>query len=318
MKYRNARIMKNLFKSCFIATLSLLLSNFNSSAQSVGINSTGAAPAPSALLDLSSTNKGFLITRVDTASIATPAFGLMTLAPIDSCLYMFSGLNWISLGGVGASCPCFCDTSSTTPPSSFPCGGTVIPIVEVINAVTGKTWMDRNLGASQVADSSKHVASYGDLYQWGRCSDGHEKRTSTLSTTLSLTDTPGNSNFIGASVTPFDWRSGQNNALWQGLNGINNPCPTGYRIPTTAEWNAERLSWSVNTSVGAFDSPLKLPMSGWRLSSSGGNGGNGSNGRYWTSTISTTNVNYLTFSPSAGSVSTLYRAYGFAVRCIKD
>ena len=32
---------------------------------------------------------------------------------------------------------------------------------------TGKIWMDKNLGATQVATSSTDAASYGDLYQWG-------------------------------------------------------------------------------------------------------------------------------------------------------
>ena len=64
---------------------------FNVSAQNVGINNTGAAPDASALLDLSASNKGFLITRVDTANIPSPAFGLMTLSPIDTCLYQYNG-----------------------------------------------------------------------------------------------------------------------------------------------------------------------------------------------------------------------------------
>lgn len=104
--------MKTQF-STIVITICLLASAFNSSAQNVGINATGAAPDNSALLDLNSTDKGFLITRVDTASIAAPAFGLMTLAPSDSCLYMFSGANWIGLGGVGNDCPCNCGSPSS-------------------------------------------------------------------------------------------------------------------------------------------------------------------------------------------------------------
>lgn len=38
--------------------------------------------------------------------------------------------------------------------------------------------MDRNLGVSRIATSSTDSEAYGDLYQWGRLSDGHEKRTS--------------------------------------------------------------------------------------------------------------------------------------------
>ena len=110
--------------------------------------------------------------------------------------------------------------------------------------------MDRNLGASQVAKSSTDAASYGDLYQWGRCSDGHEKRTSGPTTTLSSTDTPGHGDFITTSAAPNDWRNPQNDNLWQGVAGTNNPCPAGYRIPTEAELETERLSWSSSNAAG--------------------------------------------------------------------
>jgi uncharacterized protein (TIGR02145 family) len=35
---------------------------------------------------------------------------------------------------------------------------------------------------------------------------------------------------------PYDWRVPQNDNLWQGVDGTNNPCPEGWRIPTQTEW----------------------------------------------------------------------------------
>ncbi len=113
------------------------------------------------------------------------------------------------------------------------------PISSVTNPVTGKTWMDRNLGASQVATNSNDAASYGDLYQWGRATDGHEKRTSGTTNVLSDSDIPGHGDFIIIFDTVYDWRSPQNDNLWQGVNGINNPCPSGYRLPSKMEWQEE-------------------------------------------------------------------------------
>jgi len=55
---------------------------------------------------------------------------------------------------------------------------------EVENPTTGKIWMNRNLGASQVATSSTDANTYGDLYQWGRAADGHQLRTSGTTSTL--------------------------------------------------------------------------------------------------------------------------------------
>jgi hypothetical protein len=55
-----------------------------------------------------------------------------------------------------------------------------------VTSSTGQVWMDRNLGASQVATSSTDPASYGDLYQWGRPADGHQKRKSATTATLAI------------------------------------------------------------------------------------------------------------------------------------
>ncbi len=142
-------------------------------------------------------------------------------------------------------------------------------IPNVTNPITGRIWMDRNLGASQVATSSTDAASYGDLYQWGRGTDGHQLRTSATSTTLSGTDVPGHAYFIPNSSSPYDWRSPQNVNLWQGVNGVNNPCPAGYRIPTETELDAERASWSSDDVAGAYASPLKFPVAGGRNGATG-------------------------------------------------
>ena len=197
-------------------------------------------------------------------------------------------------------------------------GLTMVGATDVYNPVTGKIWMDRNLGATQVATNSTDAAAYGDLYQWGRAADGHQIRTSGTTFTLAINDTPGHSNFIKAPNSPYDWRSPKNNNLWQGVNGINNPCPSGYRLPTEAEWNAERLSWSSNNAAGAYASPLKLSMAGSRLSISGAIGNVGSHGIYWSSTVTGGLVRSQQFFSSNAYIYSNSRAFGFSVRCIKN
>ena len=191
-------------------------------------------------------------------------------------------------------------------------------VVEVLNPATGKIWMDRNLGASRAATSSTDAEAYGDLYQWGRAADGHQKRTSGTTSTLSNSDTPGHGNFITVNNSPYDWRSPQNNNLWQGANGINNPCPVGYRLPTEAELNAERLSWSSNNAAGAFASPLKLPVAGYRSFNNGSLIGVGFGGYYWSSTVDGTYSWSLFFGGSDAGMYSTHRAYGHSVRCLKD
>ena len=204
------------------------------------------------------------------------------------------------------------------PAGTVHCNGTPTAVVDVTNPTTGKTWMDRNLGASRAATSSTDANAYGDLYQWGRRSDGHQCRNSATTSTLSSTDTPAHGNFITINPGNYDWRSPQNNNLWQGINGTNNPCPTGYRLPTDTEINAERLSWSANTSVGAFASPLKLPMAGYRYNGDGSLADVGSLGFYWSSTVSGTESRSLLFNSSVSYYLDNFRANGFTVRCLKD
>ncbi|MDP3990899.1 MAG: FISUMP domain-containing protein [Candidatus Nealsonbacteria bacterium] len=182
----------------------------------------------------------------------------------------------------------------------------------------GECWLDRNLGASAVATAFNDSNAYGDLFQWGRLDDQHQTRTSGTQTGLSGTDVPGHSNFIYGMSSPFDWRSPQNNNLWQGVSGINNPCPSGWRIPTVAELETERLSWSSNNYNGAYASPLKLTAGGFRDYSNGSLYGVGSGGGYWSSTVSGTYAGYLDFYSTAASMYSRNRAYGFSVRCVAD
>jgi uncharacterized protein (TIGR02145 family) len=210
-------------------------------------------------------------------------------------------------------------SSSVYPPGTIHCTATPTAIVDVTNPVTGKVWMDRNLGASQVATSSDDTLAYGDLYQWGRGADGHQCRTSLTTSTLSSTDQPAHDNFILAPNSPYDWRSPQNPNLWQGVNGINNPCPSGYRIPTYAELNEERMSWSSSNAQGAFASPLKLPVAGHRYNLNGSFYYVGSYGLYWSSAVDGSNSSYLYFGSSTANMNNNYRrAYGQSVRCLKD
>ena len=263
--------------------------------------------------------------------------------------YALHAKNGVPSGATQGQVLTFCDGEAVwtddgecpTPVSPFPQGyvhcnpNNPTQVVDVTNPITGATWMDRNLGANRAATSSTDAESYGSLFQWGRGADGHQcvnryagdgVTTSGTTATLSSSDTPGHGNFITISTSSLDWRSPQNDNLWQGINGTNNPCPTGYRIPTEAELNNERLSWvqapisSTNNSAGAFASPLKLPMAGHRNSIDGSLFHAGSLCGYWSSTVSSTTSaahNLYFVSNNAYMVASI-RAAGFSVRCIKN
>jgi hypothetical protein len=205
----------------------------------------------------------------------------------------------------------------------FVCGTTTVSFIYNGSIVTygtvsssGQCWLDRNLGATRVATSSTDANGYGGYFQWGRVADGHQILTSSTTNLVSTTNTPGNANFILASP---DWISPQNNNLWQGANGINNVCPVGFRLPTIAELNAEKLSWSTNNSAGAFTSPLKLPVAGYRYIDNVWTNAN-QIGRYWSSTVSGNTVSCLEFGSTDNQtiIKNGLRSTGRSVRCIKN
>lgn len=208
--------------------------------------------------------------------------------------------------------------STVYPAGTVFCNNVATAVVDVINPATGKIWMDRNLGASQVATSSTDSSAYGDLYQWGRRADGHQCRNSSTSTIISSSDLPNNGNFIVTLQDP-NWHSPQNNNLWQGISGKNNPCPSGYRLPTETELNAERLSWSSNNMIGAFASPLKFTVAGKRGAGDGSLSNVGTIGSYWSSTVGNPYSRLLDFYVNgASTISNDLRVFGFTVRCIKN
>ena len=339
-------------------------------------------PDGSAILELTSTNKGFLLPRLTSAqlfAISSPAEGLMVYctdcAPVG--FYFYNGSTWVNatfgdaipvvkdsnsaivlaqvgieantddtsvvnIDQLGAILPALTDVSvgnlalyqayidANAGLFSIPATqAEVQSMITVVNAAvdgdvvssTGKVWMDRNLGASQVATSSSDALSYGDLYQWGRASDGHQLRASVTTGTTVTSASPGHALFItSGSGTVYNWTSfaGEDN-LWQGVSGINNPCPSGYRIPTETELDAERATFSSNNAAGAFASVLKLPAAGYRSFSNGTLNNVGSRGDYWSSSVSGTSARGLYFASSDATVNTTYnRAFGLSVRCIKD
>jgi hypothetical protein len=205
------------------------------------------------------------------------------------------------------------------PSNSVFCDDFPTAIVEVLNPTTGRTWMDRNLGALQAATSRTDAKAFGYLYQWGRRSDGHQCRGSATTPFLSSIDQPSHGNFITTNSGNFDWRSPQNPNLWQGVNGVNNPCPIDFRLPTSTELEAERLSWSTRNAAGAFASPLKWALTGHRGHFNGAINNAGKSALYWSSSVDGTSSKHLDFDSSfSGILTPNGRAWGMSVRCIKQ
>ncbi|WP_162262077.1 inverse autotransporter beta domain-containing protein [Bathymodiolus septemdierum thioautotrophic gill symbiont] len=189
---------------------------------------------------------------------------------------------------------------------------------------TDKLWLDRNLGATQVATSSTDSASYGDLYQWGRKADGHEDRTKT-STSSTLT-----SDITNASTTLFitsasDWvnvdSSGASRTAAWADGGVNDICPAGFSVPTDAELAADTTgatTTDIINSATAFSSFLKIPVAGLRFRSNGTLFSVGTSAHLWSRSADGSVARDLYIGSGNAIFGSPLRAHGYSVRCIKD
>ena len=252
--------------------------------QGIGTNN----PDPSSILEIASTTKGLLIPRMNNTQMTaiSAVQGLMVYctdcSPKAIYTYDASSGNWV--------------TSVTNSSVS-------IREIESVFGSETKTWMARDLGASRSISSTTDIASYGDLYQWGRGTDGHEKWDST---TISKTGTPSpvQNNFVFVTGTNIDWRYIVDDTLWNSTGELsdNNPCPVGYRLPTPTE--LENHAASIN-----------LHHAGQRTSTNGTLEGQDLYGTYWTSTSGT----YIKIEGNTiTSGTTTSTAFGRCVRCIKN
>jgi uncharacterized protein (TIGR02145 family) len=192
----------------------------------------------------------------------------------------------------------------------------------VTSPYTGKVWLDRNLGASRVCTAFDDTACYGDYYQWGRNYDGHQSSTSSTTSTQATDVNSAGSSFIKGSS---DWASVDGagttrTANWSATDG-SSVCPTGFRVPSIAELETELFdagSAQIQNRDDAFSSFLKLPSAGYRYSGSGSLDDQGSRGHVWTSSVVGSVSRGVYFYSGHANSRGNYRAYGFAVRCLRD
>jgi hypothetical protein len=208
--------------------------------------------------------------------------------------------------------------------------------IPVTSSITGRRWLDRNLGAFRPAQSYDDYKAYGSLFQWGRLADGHQwigwtsSTTATLSpstTSLAFTNPPPNPVFIVANTFSGDWYGPHDDTFWNPPAYVNNPCPEGWRIPDMDEWKAEfPVSPSVTIDMALGFSRLGLTAAGLRLPQNpSGLLFTSTAGYYWASTPELEDhfsvfVRFPVVNdfPGVFFVSLEMRAAGMLCRCIEN
>ena len=167
-----------------------------------------------------------------------------------------------------------------------------------------KTWITRNLGATEIASSAASEANSeaGCYFQFNR-SKAFEK------------------NDVG-SVSP-DWiiSSIDEDSDWL---VSNDPCHLQlggtWRLPTSTEWKNVDANGGWGNYSHSFSSVLKLHAAGFLTITDGSLFVRGSSGYYWSSTQQDATVGvYLAIASGCSYVKEgNFKANGFSVRCLKD
>jgi hypothetical protein len=270
-------------------------------------------PDNSALLDMSSTTKGFLaprMTQVQIAAISNPADGLIVYCITDSKLYTYvaNANTWKEiLFGSGTITPVFpCGTSVTVNHIE----GVVAPVTKTVTygtvtnipGETSKCWITSNLGADHQADSVDDATESSAGWYWHfNLKQGYKCTT-------------------GSNIYPL-WPilSINENSNWV-LS--NDPCNielgSGWRIPTYTEWyNIDAVGvWA--KWDGPWNSALKLHTAGI-VQPEGYLVYRGLQGDYWSSNQRNSSMAYdLFFMEAYCQLVNDNKAMGATIRCLRE
>lgn len=172
----------------------------------------------------------------------------------------------------------------------------------------------------------------GGYWQWGRKGPDSSQWYNTNTANFAHGPTGSGSSEANDGIINEWSTTDAPNESWSDVSKtVNDPCPSGFRVPTKTQWdgvgdnNTQNTvgSWSNSTtnysSALFFGNDLMLPAAGYRDRSSGSLCFRGSGGFYWSSTEYTVErAWYQYFNSSNVYTSTSYRRTGFLVRCVAE
>lgn len=203
------------------------------------------------------------------------------------------------------------------------------------------TFADATAAGGPTAAQKAYMGAY---FQWGRNVD--VTTGPTVAGPLIAAAAASETRFITNATLPRDWITPQDDNLWGGTGStavagtfaslgspaaMKGPCAAGYHVPTQKEWcdaikavspdvTACDAAWHVEATANKFMNTLKLPLAGFRNSSTAAFGSQGAYGHYWASSPSGTAGHGVRLSSSSGMVpdNANNRDTGLSVRCLKN
>jgi uncharacterized protein (TIGR02145 family) len=188
-----------------------------------------------------------------------------------------------------------------------------------VSATEWLNFMCHNLGATYDIISSSQIATrahHGDWYRFG-------------SAVASLTNVAANDGYNNSaewSTKPVFSLSSDWPAI--GADGVGNPCPAGWRLPTRTEYERVKNNntwttgsgWRTFNAVRQVNDYLYLPAAGCRDPNNGNLSSRGGIGYYWSSSVGSNSDHgrNLYFNSNSQLVDNVYRRGGCSVRCVAD
>jgi uncharacterized protein (TIGR02145 family) len=190
-----------------------------------------------------------------------------------------------------------------------------------------KTFMCHNLGAANT-NADPFTPSWeinGGYWQWGRKDQAAAGPTGGGATQANAD-----------AITGWNTTDAPNGAWSDNTKTANDPCPTGFRVPTRAQWDAifnrnlntrsflgstwttSATNYAEGMRIGSGTSGLFLPAAGGRTSSNGSLIRRGGTGDYWSTTKKRRFAWGLYFDTSYAYTLSTSRTYGMSVRCVAE
>jgi uncharacterized protein (TIGR02145 family) len=292
-------------KLFFLLILSLCSTGY-SHAQSIGIGTTN--PQPSARLDISSTNAGFLPPRLTYAqrnAIPNPVAGLLIWCTDCNEMQVFDGTMWKNMNGQAALGPSLkyirlCNsvwTLKNLDVSTYRNGDFIPVVTDPIQ------WSTLTTGARcwYLNDSSIYGATYGQLYNW-----------------YALNDPRG--------LAPAGWHIPSKEEWMEASECFGGDSISSLKLRDTSQlWNYS-LPFPVyaNNASGFTGLPggFRVGTGGFLVGQDGVFSSLGTDGGFWWTSTADGSANawfyYLVYDGPMILNGAFSKTYGFAIRCVKD